>query len=83
MILPATSNGEIHHFVTVWPTAQLLDIISRENLSLKAELPWRSENKEQFQGRELQIALLQPQGEEWPLEGVSESRRAQFKQAIG
>lgn len=83
VIPPATSNGEIYRFVTVWSTAQLLDTISRENLSLKAELPWRSENKEQFQGRELQIALLQPQGEKWPREEVSESRRAQFRQAIG
>lgn len=66
----------------MWPTAQLLDTIFRENLSLKAELPWRSENKEQFQGRELQIALLQPQGEEWG-GGTAESRRAQFREAIG
>lgn len=66
----------------MWPTAQLLDTISRENLSLKAKLPWRSENKEQFQGRELQIALLQPQVEEWPREAIAESRRAQFGQVI-
>lgn len=66
----------------MWLTAQLLDTIFRENLSLKAKLPWRSENKEQFQGRELQIALPQPQGEEWPGEEIAENRRAQFGQAI-
>lgn len=60
-----------------------LGTISRENLLLTAELPWRPENMEQFQVREFQVGIPHPQGEEWWRDVVAESRRAQFCWAVG
>lgn len=64
VILP---NGDKSHFVchSDCPKVSQLGPISRDNLLLTAELPWKPENTEQSQLREFQVGIPHPQGEAW------------------